>query len=80
MLTIKCNLKFADGAVVTGELTAESPEDQYAVRYTGPVERLPRKLETSDAGFLEFFFKKAATESGAEVSIEYQGEFDRWAE
>lgn len=80
MLTIKCSLKFADGVQVSGEMTASSPEVNYWVHYIGPVERLSKLFEKCDAGFLEFIFKQMATETGAELSITKDGEYDSWAE
>lgn len=80
MLTIKCSLKFPDGAEVSGSMTAAYPEQRYTVSYEGPVDRLPEMFEKCDAGFLEFLFKQFATETGATLSITKDGEYDSWAE
>ena len=80
MLALTCKLQFPDGATITARLEAASPEGEYRVAYEGAVDRLPKHLDQSDVGFMEFTFKAWASQLGAELQIERQGQYDRWAE
>ena len=80
MLRLKCTLRFPDGQIVTASVESDSAEGERLVTYTGPVQRLWNRFEKADAGFLEWYFRAQAPQLGAELSVEREGEFERWAE
>ena len=80
MLTITCQLTFADGATAAGSIIAESADADYPVEYTGAVARLPRRYDAADASQLRALFRALAQETGAQFSETSEGEYDRWAQ
>jgi len=80
MVTLTCKLLFPDGKVVTGKMTAESPEGRNPVQYDGPVERLSETFDDTTVASLIFLFRDLARETGAAFSSDMEGEFDQWAE
>jgi len=80
MLTKICTLKFADGHVITAQVTAASPQSRPPVTYTGDTSRLSRLKTKSDAATLDAYFATQAEDLGAEFSSSSTGDYDIWAE
>jgi hypothetical protein len=80
MMTMTCKLTLPDGAAVTATLKAASPEGEFPVAYQGPVERLPESPAQSDTAFLLLIMNDAAQVLGATIEINYDGQFERFAE
>ena len=72
MLTFRCCLRFGDGEKVTAELIADSPLDDAAVIYDGPVQRLPLTPPMASAVELKAYVKSFARELTARYSEELQ--------
>lgn len=80
MRKIICELKLKDGSEIKLSLEAESAQGEYPVNYSGVVEKLSRKIETGDVDDVKAFSKNMAQELNAELSVQEEGDYDRWAE
>jgi hypothetical protein len=76
MLTLICSLKFADGAVVTGRVTAMMSSERKTVEYSGAIERLQPRFDRTSPPLPRALFRDLAKELGAEYSESFEGEYD----
>src|SRR4051794_4230384 len=74
-----CSLRFSDGAIVAAEIEAGSPYEDGAVRYSGPVERIPVAFPTANAVLLRALFQSFARELGATFCEGMVGNWERYA-
>lgn len=77
MLTTTCTLTFADGKIVTGKVTVQTPYDERTVIYQGATDRLPRRYEKATPAQLRNLFLTLHTETGGTYSSTDQGEYDQ---
>ena len=80
MRKVVCKIKLKDGSEIKLSLEAESAQGEYSVKYSGPVEKMSRKIEMSDIDHAKAFSKIMAQELNAELTIKEEGNYDRWAE
>lgn len=76
MLTVIFTLRLPDGAVITAKAKALSPVNRVGIEWTGPKELLGAVPIRTDVPFLEFVFRRAEEELGAELTIAREGRYD----
>jgi hypothetical protein len=72
-----CSLRFADGEVAQGQITATSAYQECSVIYTGQSERLPALYPAANSVLLRALFRSFARDLRVEFSEEQIG---RWAD
>ncbi len=78
MITTTCTLKYPKGDAVTATINAETPYDVCTVVYDGALQRLQKEEPWPEvaATLAKLYFKKLADETGAELSMVTEGDYD----
>ena len=76
MKTMICTLRFKDGNCLTATVSASTPDDEVQVHYSGQVEVISDKYDTSNLPLLEFFLRARARYLGAKVEVVETGEYE----
>jgi hypothetical protein len=76
MKTMVCTLRFKDGNCLTATVSASTPDDEVQVHYSGQLELLCDRYETSNLPLLEFFLRARARYLGAKVEVVETGEYE----
>ena len=76
MRTLRCTMGFKDGAKLTAHASARSSLSEVSVNWSGPVERLPMRLDKGTLDFIDFCLRGLAANAGAEIEIMLEGEFE----
>ena len=76
MKTMVVTLRFKDQKYLTATASALTPDDEVHVHYSGELERLSDRYETSNLPLLEFFLRARASNLGAKVEVVQTGEYE----
>jgi hypothetical protein len=79
MVHATLTLTLSDRQTVTASITAETPDREQVVSYSGAVDRLPRKYDTADLPVLRAWASNLAKEINATVTEDVTGTYDYWA-
>lgn len=80
MRTLTCQFAFPDGATATARATAEAPQDDVPVFYTGAFARFPQRFYVCDLSTVRIWAARVAKESSVHLVITETGQYDAWAE
>jgi len=80
MLTLICKLLFSDGLEVTGKVEAVHVAVDYPIAYTGPSQRLSRRIANGTASDLELMFRVTSRREQAPLTMLSNGRYESWAD
>ena len=76
MRTLNCTLKLPDGDVVTARASANCPQSEVPVQYSGALDRFVDCYETVNLPFLEFLLRSRAMNLKAQCEIVVDGDYE----